>query len=280
MKTFAVFNSSLSKDPRMDLIVSIFIIEMNEERFNYLLDDLEKSEYNKIFLISDTIVSNTDNSNFTSLNYNDFLYQMFLCRKNKDPKNIFYSIYDNSSSNRGNLKPLFIFEDLIWSNIVFLLKMIEINISGGSGTHRHLLSTTQFDLFVYLMDMDIFKNEIYKLRKFIYNSYKLPYSKVDYNYKHLIKLLKNNDPSINDIIDEISKNIIYSNIYLHKYLNIINKLKLKISNKDININDLDIDINQIEVIKNYLIVFFPYFTSQNSEIINLLDKVKSLIINS
>nr|YP_009348135.1 hypothetical protein [Hericium coralloides]APX41088.1 hypothetical protein [Hericium coralloides] len=173
----------------MDLIVSIFILEIDDERFEDIFYELNELGNNKIFLISNKFKYNSDNSNFISLNYNDFLFQMILCKKDKDPKNIFYSIFDNSIFNRGNLKPLFIFDKLIWSNIVFLLKMIFINISGGSITHRHLLSTTQFDLFTYLNI--IFKNDINRLKKYIYKLYKLPYSKVDYNYKHLINLLRN-----------------------------------------------------------------------------------------
>nr|YP_010462013.1 RNA polymerase [Hericium erinaceus]UUF93967.1 RNA polymerase [Hericium erinaceus] len=201
---------------------------------------------------------------------------MYLCKKYQDPKNIFYNISYNYNP-KSDLKPLFIFDGLSWSNIVFLLYIVNINISGGSITHRHLLSTTHNDLYLYLNVL--FSNKIKILRKYIYLSYKTVASKA--GSKYWIHRMKENNNSLSGLdLDYEFMSVIDINTYLFKYLDIINELKIKIYNKNININDLNIDINQIEVIKNYLIVFFPYFTSQNSEIINLLDKVKSLIINS
>lgn len=53
---------------------------------------------------------------------------------------------------------LFVFVGINWFNIKLLFSSLNIYVSGGSNSHRHILSTTEFMLSRYLLDMkyDIF----------------------------------------------------------------------------------------------------------------------------
>lgn len=72
---------------------------------------------------------------------------------------------EQSVENISDYNVIFIFNDIIWSNIVLMFKSINIQVYGGSGTKRHLLSTVQARLtgFLYLLnDMNIDKSIIYE----------------------------------------------------------------------------------------------------------------------
>lgn len=61
---------------------------------------------------------------------------------------------------------LFVFEDMTGSNVQFLLKFTNINISGGSITRPHLLSTTQYNLTQFLLKMGYKIGDIYRSSQF------------------------------------------------------------------------------------------------------------------
>ena len=67
--------------------------------------------------------------------------------------------------NMNNYNIIFIFEGLIWSNILFLFNLLGITIYGGSNTRRHLLSTVQLSLVKFLELITNFNIDL----KIIYN---------------------------------------------------------------------------------------------------------------
>lgn len=71
---------------------------------------------------------------------------------------------EHNVENISDYNVIFIFNGIIWSNIVLMFNSINIKVYGGSGTKRHLLSTVQAQLtgFLYLLnDMNIDKSIIY-----------------------------------------------------------------------------------------------------------------------
>lgn len=79
----------------------------------------------------------------------------------------FLSLFENENHNSIDIdyNLIFIFHNIIWSNIVGLFKINGIELYGGSGTRRHLLSTVQSNLVVFLLLIKKFNynfNYIYK----------------------------------------------------------------------------------------------------------------------
>ena len=56
---------------------------------------------------------------------------------------------------------LFIFEEINWLCLQLLFKLININISGGSNNRRQYLSTTDFNLSMFLSLLDFRASDIY-----------------------------------------------------------------------------------------------------------------------
>jgi hypothetical protein len=95
------------------------------------------------------------NKNINFINYNNNkLYKTPL-----DINNIFKELFINyyKEQNKkfyGNLMEynvIFIFNNIIWSNIVFWFKLYYFELFGGSGNRRHLLSITQSNLTEFLL---------------------------------------------------------------------------------------------------------------------------------
>lgn len=71
--------------------------------------------------------------------------------------------YPNSIDRNYNL--IFIFHDILWKNVVALLKNVGIEVYGGSGTRRHVMSTVQANLvsfFMLLNNLDLDNSLNYK----------------------------------------------------------------------------------------------------------------------
>jgi hypothetical protein len=69
----------------------------------------------------------------------------------------------NSIDRNYNL--IFIFHDILWKNVVALLKNVGIEVYGGSGTRRHVISTVQANLVSFIMllnNLDLDNSLIYK----------------------------------------------------------------------------------------------------------------------
>ncbi len=97
-------------------------------------------------------------------NFKDTLLSKIL---EKNPNNINDPINTNILNN-----VIFIFENSDWITIQRLFKLIKINLSGGSITKRHFLSTTDFQLTKFLYLMGYQKNEIYENHKNLSTSFK------------------------------------------------------------------------------------------------------------
>lgn len=64
---------------------------------------------------------------------------------------------------------IFIFENISWSDLQLLFRYRLIQISGGSVTRRHLVSTVQFLLLKYLISQGYSKEDIYNSNKLLLN---------------------------------------------------------------------------------------------------------------
>jgi hypothetical protein len=171
--------------------------------------------------------------------------------KKKMEKKDFSLLYNNS---------LFIFSDICWSNIILNFKIRGVDISGGSISKRHVLSTVDFQLFKGLYFL--YSSDEEQVRQLLFNNYKddflsssIPldlYKKyVSINIKlNKLNIKDYNNNSVNNLILENNNNKLinyismdgYSTdlnkIILNNYLysidlfkkNIINNFNLKISN--------------------------------------------------
>jgi hypothetical protein len=72
-----------------------------------------------------------------------------LSESNKDLSNIINNV-------------LFVFDSIDWANLQLLFKSININISGGSVTKRHFISTAHFNLVLFLIKLGYSSKDIYK----------------------------------------------------------------------------------------------------------------------
>jgi hypothetical protein len=201
--TFTAGEASL-KDPEMALIASIFIdcnnIEYDFYRIFYILYDIYNLRNNKIFIIKDINdnellqenmfqdkidrQSQRVNNNVIIMGLNDFLNEMYLCKTNDNVNNLFYNIINKNNKNETNkcsIKPLFIFENISWGNILLLLKFKGINISGGSLSYRDKISTNQLDLLIYLLS--IYGFNLLDIKFNIINNYTSAFSKPLLDYK-------------------------------------------------------------------------------------------------
>ena len=62
--------------------------------------------------------------------------------------------FPNSIDRDYNL--IFIFHDILWKNVVALLKIVGVEVYCGSGTRRHVLSTVQANLASFFMLLNNF----------------------------------------------------------------------------------------------------------------------------
>lgn len=106
-------------------------------------------------------------------------------------------------------KTIFHFENFSWFTILILFKLFNIKISGGSNNKRHILSSVEFNLSIFL-----YMNEITDIKS-IYASFKNPdlqiNSKLDTNYYY---------PNIEDQDSDLYSN---TNYKYTKNLVLINK---------------------------------------------------------
>lgn len=189
----------------------------NEFDLNKLIDNLliEDIKNYKIFIIKNnfSIINNNDlRVKYNHVKYQnvdiitmDYTYLIVLFRvyinnmKNKSEIKIHNFLDDilHNLSFSSDIKPLFIFEDFSLFNIIKILKLININFTGGNIPRRHLLSSLEYDLFIYLNA--IFKQSglnIKNIRKLIYDSY---------NTKFLTKTTINNNEIFSAEPSEISQ---------------------------------------------------------------------------
>nr|QWO71400.1 RNA polymerase [Lyophyllum semitale] len=156
---------------------------------------------------------------------------------------IFYNFFkDKKLSSRT----VYIFEDISWENIVLLLKLSDLYISGGSSSKRHLISTVQVNLIEFLLALENFNIDL----SIIYNSFK-----EDFFSKSSIDLNKYNHQK--NLTDKDFNSKIYSdNKLVSEILDNNNKIK-KILSQWLKLKDLEIQQQQ-----------------ENKELINLVDTIE------
>lgn len=144
---------------------------------------------------------------------------------------------------------IFIFNDITWSNIVFLFKLSGINLYGGSNNRRHLLSTVQIKLTTFLFlinNFEINNNLIYES----FNNITKLNTKIDYE---IVSLIKQGNYFNTDNIFEIIANKGYivnrrdNEIYYLK-INMIIRLYLLIKENLDNLDDIKLNIHNLNIL--------------------------------
>ena len=169
---------------------------------------------------------------------NSISYFNYLLKRN------LLSVFKGEDLNSVTLdyKLIFIFNDITWSNIVFLFKVKGVNVYGGSSNRRHLLSTVQAQLMSFLLlinDFSVDSDLVYRS----FNDVTTSNAKIDYQLIDYIKHGEKNK-NLNKYNLENSSNGVYLlriNIIFHLYLEISSVLN-KIDNVNTDISKLTSDI--------------------------------------
>lgn len=211
-----------------------------------LLLNLNNFKYIKfnIFRFIKIFLNNENNKNINEL----FMFKHLIekCITNKIE---FKNINDLNvlnfflKDNMNNYNIIFIFEGLIWSNILFLFNLLGITIYGGSNTRRHLLSTVQLSLVKFLELITNFNID----PKIIYNSFN-NLSDLNSKYdKNLINIINNCLLNNTKVIETFKFS---ENYEFYLKLNLLLKIILELLNS---IKNLEILINNnLELNNNIL----------------------------
>lgn len=113
---------------------------------------------------------------------------------------------DNKFSESFFSKSLFIFDNISWDVLQVLFRNRKIQISGGSNTRPHLLSSVDYLLVKFLIDLGYSLDNIY-------------------NSKNIIKLVKDNiwSSGIRDVLTGLLQSVVYSVLSDH-----VNTLKFQL----------------------------------------------------
>ena len=126
----------------------------NSENFNYSSDRLENRSADILQSPASGIEYKKETSLFSYIRLK-FNYLVTLFKTNEN-SNFFIDLFNNDTNNTSSNQEkmynqsLFIFKNITWSNIVLKLKINNINISGGSSSNRHILTTSDILLSHYL----------------------------------------------------------------------------------------------------------------------------------
>lgn len=138
--------------------------------------------------------------------------------------NLFFKNDSEFKLNLSDYNVIFIFNNITWSNIVFIFKIVQITIYGGSSSRRHLLSTVQSNLvsFLYLI------NDMYLDTSIIYDSFKQETSSSAKIDKEVVKLVRDKGiEHVNSKNENNSQNlnyILWLNAKYNIYFTIVNKI--------------------------------------------------------
>lgn len=184
-----VFETSFIKVINLNIISFIELLKIDILGYIiHLLSTLDEESSQRDYLINEELkkmLNKNFNSDVAKLikNFN-YLTKIKLLR---------YIKFKNENINIRNIKynTIFIFQDISWSNIVFLFKTAGISLYGGSGNKRHLLSTVQANLMRFLLFIDSFEID--------YNLIFRSYNRSDTSAKIDRNLIKNfNYDTLND----------------------------------------------------------------------------------
>lgn len=248
----------------------------NEIDLNNLIDSLSENNISKFKIIiiknkfNSITADNHKNVRIITMDYQYFLIIMraYIEKKlNKDnaigylkDNNFFEEIFHNLDHST-EIKPLFIFEDFSWFNILFLLKTININFTGGNTPRRHLFSNLEFDLSLYLNVL--FKQsglKISEFRKLIYDSY---------NTKFWTKSTFESDDLFNEDLSQLHEFNLQFGIFLEYLIYLNNKFK-KLDEIQSSIDEYK---NKIKSANNNI---KSSYKNKNKDIINYNKKIQDL----
>jgi len=199
----------LNKIDQTKLNNNIEIIQMSYTRFFLELDSFKLKENSSL-----NISTRTMNSN---------MLQVDLCSS----------------------KVIFIFDQIIWSNVVLLFKLCNISLSGGSITNRHKLNIHEYILISFISL--IFNNNFKEITEIISQSYKEKLvtnsfvDRQDYNLERInLEMMSKNNLNKN-LTDVNVSDILNWNGYIfvfNRFLNIIQLQLNKIRNMEIDLNNI------------------------------------------
>ena len=162
---------------------------------------------------------------------------------------------------------LFIFEDINWSSLQLLFKLININISGGSGNRRQYITSTDYNLSYYLMMLGFRLSDIY-------NSFVklVPKSESESNKIYNIDGLNKNIDNRDLILVLINKVLESHSLDLEQQIENLKKnifdLKNSIKNSETNLDNIITKKKSKALLKNKNIEA----TIENSKRISILNK--------
>nr|YP_010041397.1 RNA polymerase [Pisolithus tinctorius]QPA36175.1 RNA polymerase [Pisolithus tinctorius] len=174
---------------------------------------------------------------------------------------------------------ILIFNNITWSNILFLFRTMNIIIYGGSSTKRHLLSTVQLNLVKFLQllnNMSVEPDIIYKS----FTEMNSGYSKID---KDLCDYLNNVKISnLDDILKDYTGNVNYNeNYYFIILYNIILQKIFELIELRDNIYKLEIEnniiIEEIKAKKHYKLAEYLKIENKNDKINRKINNAKKFI---
>lgn len=148
------YHDNVMKLTKTNEIIYVFIVDLEERDVEYEM----RVNYERFKLININLANLTGYLNIPRKE-NSLFERIFgkTTLKTKD----FDNLYQNS---------LFIFRGIMWSSVVLSFRMNGVNISGGSISTRHILSSVNFQL---LMNLFYFEIDPTMIKKMTYDSSKL-----------------------------------------------------------------------------------------------------------
>lgn len=159
--TFVVVRFFIDLRTETENTFNIDVIEHNnslvEFRINLIYFIFAYNNPDNVLSKDNTVSSFVDGDDY------NFITSLFGAYDLKNSNN--YLLYKDKYRYNPN-SILFVFEDIDWFNLKFILLLADIKLSSGSISKRHILSTTQFKLNMFLIlfgynDVDIYNSYVY-----------------------------------------------------------------------------------------------------------------------
>jgi len=258
---FCTFTRSLDnyhkENNKVHLVASVFYTQYIElenlinlkNRLNIIMLFENKSKISELnfksYINNDLVFNKIDINYFLGLGYTDNFNSINNKSLKQNPSFIQY-LLDNGNTEKENEKDknlinlrdnckfnniLFIVEEIDWFTLQLYFKLANIVISGGTISKRQILSTTQYNLFKYLMLFNFNEEDIFNSYKFLGKLNKnidlVKTHTLELNKELMLKIITNDLKAkvltLNNAILEVEKNI-------KDKLNNITSLKKNISN--------------------------------------------------
>lgn len=160
----STYFKNIGKNPNISTKIIIRVVSLNSnlEKTGPALNIIEHKEYKTIEVqVTFTHLISMVKNDYSTKTFDSVILELVgdtsLTMKNKETNHILNNT-------------LFVFENSDWFTVQLLFKMVNISISGGSITKRHLISTSNYNLIWFLM---FFKYNLFN----IYTSFSKKYDK-------------------------------------------------------------------------------------------------------